>query len=496
MKHVGIDLGTTNLVTTLTDEAAICKRLVFRNGRPEDPTMLPAVVGVTETGEILVGQPALDLLQEHPDCVVRDTKYDMGQHRTFSIGRIQMTAEEAAVHLLSEVMAELKRQFPEEDAFHAFVTVPARFDTQAPRHATKEALQKAGFLFDEQNALTDEPIAAAIAYSSKMTQASTILVVDFGGGTFDLSLLHSSMVGQATSVDRLQVLGWGGDLHLGGNDVDAILRGILAEHVLSETGIDLSAPPNSMHYADHEAAAAALLWEATHDIKVQLYDGTETEATIYIPDLLPDYDLDMTLSLEVYRTAVQPLTQRLVQEVKALYAKTNHNPKETDYVLVCGGMAKEPTLLEFLRRSFGEERVLLPDDAMYLVSRGAAICNSNARIHVDHRAYSSIGVLMQNRQKVDVVIAEGQEIDGSFHCSRRYAVTKGIAQQLQLTIAEWRGTFDGQQYAILYDGLLPLRRKSLLHTKLDIDFSLNEDRLLIVTVTQPDGTKEQLSIRL
>ncbi len=226
--RVGIDLGTTNTLVSYVDENGTWKLLKFEHsGRRENPYFLPSCLAI-KNGSIIVGQPAIDYCLEHPDLFLSNTKYDMGKTGTvYHLENYAITPQEAAQHILNEVYKELTFQFPRETTFNAFVTVPARFGNEA-RQTTKAALISSNFETDE-SCLTDEPIAAAVAYSSMLTEDNLVLVVDIGGGTFDLSLLKTSMIGSVVT-NRLEPVAWNGELRLGGNDVDEILIKKMAQN--------------------------------------------------------------------------------------------------------------------------------------------------------------------------------------------------------------------------------------------------------------------------
>ncbi|MBQ8790536.1 MAG: Hsp70 family protein [Ruminiclostridium sp.] len=493
---IGIDLGTTNTLVSYVNKAGNVCKISFRNGRIDNPHLLPSCIAATDNG-VVVGQPALDMEKNNPELVLRDTKYYIGTDKSWMLGRQSVDAGFVAEQILKEVMSELRRQFPDEIEFHAFITVPARFDTQAPRQATKDALARAGFRYNETNALTDEPIAAAVAYSRELDNTQNVLVVDFGGGTFDLSLLRSTIIGFASSENSLEPIAWGGDLYLGGNDVDEILAKLLADKVMEETGRDLSHEPRYLCYSAEESMAASVLRESIINLKKQLYSEDSETAELYIPELLQDYDLSVSITLDEYEKALQEISDRMRNIIKNIYDSNNLAFEETDKVLVVGGMAKERCLLKILREIFGAEKILIPEESLYLVSRGAAICNSNARIHVDNKAYSSIGVLIKNLTDVDVIVREGQSIGDDFRVVRYYYPHEDKAFSLTINIVEYVGEFNPRNYNIVHSSSIVLRKRLFAkEQKIEAEFTLDRDNLLSVNLTQVDGSKTRVSVRV
>ncbi len=495
--NIGIDLGTTNTLACYVSEAGTVEKIEFLNGRTDNKFLLPSCIAVMSDGSIKVGQPAVDMKQKIPECVLENTKYYMGTGKTWSVGRITVSAEQTAEYILREVHDELSRQFPQEESFRAFVTVPARFDSQSPRIATKEALLRAGFTADNADCVTDEPIAAAVAYSKLLDGGQTILVVDFGGGTFDISLLHSKIVGASVSPDRLIPVSWGGDLYIGGNTADKIITELMCKKILEEKGCDLSANPDSMRYSAEESEAAAVIRTYTETIKKQLYAENSDGAEVYIPELISDYDFDFSLSCAEYENAFGEVSQKMRDIIQGVFKNAGMAVNSADKVLVVGGMAHEYCLVKMLKSMFGEEKIIIPDDSMYLVARGASICGSDTSVHVDNVAYTSIGVLIKERTDVDVIIREGEVIERGFEVEREYTPSKDNAWELNIAVAEFRGAFRKDGYTTLIDTVIPLKKRLLKRKqKLKFRFVFTEDKILQITVKQPDGTESPLSVRL
>ncbi len=497
--HVGIDLGTTNTLCAYTDEAGLIQYLRFDSGRPDNPHFLPSAVAFAN-GKWVVGEPALRLRAAHPTDVFTAFKENMGSEMRHSVGTQSVTAQEAAAEILREVYRQLTRTFPQFDGFHAFVTVPARYDTDQPRIETKEALRTAGFLCDPKHALTDEPIAASIAYGTRLQGNSLILVVDFGGGTFDLSLVHTYAGSSEIGPDRFEPMSWSGDRHLGGDDVDRVLVGLMADQVIKEYNVDLRPEPDSPGYSEKEAAAAVRLRSMALSLKTQLFaDGAE-EAEIYA-DLFDDYDLDFTLSLQKYLRAVAPLTQRMRDCIEELYRKGGLSFGETQHVLVVGGMAREVSLQRLLRDLFPDDIITVPDESMYLVVRGAAIAGSNTEIHVDNKAYASVGVLIRNGKDVDVIIREGDTVQSNFRAERSYYPGDEKQWGMHYCVVSFTGDFMPGQYQTIFSTVLQLRNPTLRglfsgRKPTKVTYGFSEDKLLTAKVELPDGSVSNLTVRL
>ena len=499
--NVGVDLGTTNTLCCYINESGNLCRIEFKNGKRGEKYLLPSCVAISDNG-IVVGQPALDIEKTNPGAVLRNTKYHMGTDKYWKAGRVTMYARDVAEYILKEVMAELKAQFPQEESFSALVTVPARFDTQPPRQQTKEALASAGFLFDNENALMDEPLAAAVAYSNSLRNSKIVLVVDIGGGTFDLSLLHSDMIGAASSNNRVNPVAWDGDMFLGGNDADKLILGMILDKVEEDgkatfiKGIQRT-DPRAASYNSEVSNALSRLADSTADIKKQLYDPDTDSAYVYFEDLLPGYDCDMEITKEQYIEAASNMAGKMRDKIESIFQHSGYTPEETDSVIVVGGMAREICLNKILIEMFGKEKVFIPDDSMFLVARGAAICNSNLRMHVVSKAYSNIGILIHDETDVDVLIHEGDEITQDFRVERMICPSENKASRLTIKIVEFKGSFERKKCSVVNNTTILLQKKLLAREqKIHGVFTLNKDNLLNVEYTQIGGASTIVSVRL
>lgn len=499
--NVGIDLGTTNTLCSYVDDVGNLCKIEFKNGKRGEKYLLPSCVAVSDNG-IVVGQPALDIEKTDPGAVLRNTKYYMGTNEHWKVGRVTMQARDVAEHILKEVMAELKAQFPQEDGFSALVTVPARFDTQAPRLQTKQAVEAAGFLFDSENSLMDEPLAAAVAYSSSLKNSRIILVVDIGGGTFDLSLLRSDMVGTASSNNRVSPVAWDGDKFLGGNDADKIILDIILDKIEEDGKASFiegsqRTNPRAMSYSAEVSNALSRLIDSAADIKKQLYDPDTDSAYVYIENLFHGYDCDMEITKEQYIEAASEMAERMREKIECIYFSSGYTPEDTDSVIVVGGMAREICLGKILVEMFGKDKILIPNESMFLVARGAAICNSNLRMHVVSKAYSSIGILTHNETDVDVLVHEGEEISRDFRVERTITPAENKASRLTIKIVEFKGEFDRKKCSVVNNTTIMLHKKLLAKDqKIHGVFALNKDNLLSVEYTQVNGAATQVSVRL
>src|SRR6266542_5389959 len=223
---VGIDLGTTN-----SEIAAFIDEGVQVLG-PSETRMLPSCVGLSPSGELLVGEPARNQQLLYPDRTVRSIKRKMGELATVTLGDHEFTPPEVSAFILRELVEWAHRRLGDRPE-KAVITVPAYF-SDAQRNATREAGALAGL---EVVRILNEPTAASLAYGYRDECRHTALVYDLGGGTFDVSVV--TIEGDVT-----EVLASYGNNRLGGDDFDDLLVEHLAARFLDRHGVDLrKAPP-------------------------------------------------------------------------------------------------------------------------------------------------------------------------------------------------------------------------------------------------------------
>jgi molecular chaperone DnaK len=368
-KVIGIDLGTTNSVVA-----------VMEGGQPavivnqEGSRLTPSVVAFTKDNERLVGQVAKRQAVTNPENTIFSIKRFMGRKHdevTSEASRVPYKVVRAENGDASqevrgkrysppEISALILRKLKEaaeaylgEPVTDAVITVPAYFN-DAQRQATKDAGQIAGL---KVSRIINEPTAAALAYGLDKKKDETIVVYDFGGGTFDISVLE---VGDGI----VEVKATNGDTHLGGDDIDdRIIQWIVDEFKKSD-GIDLS----------KDRMALQRLKEAAEKAKIELSSAVETD--INLPFITADQSgpkhLLMKLSRAKLEQLVDDLLQRSMGPVRQALTDAGVDPKKVDEVVLVGGMTRMPKIQQLVQEFFGKEphRGVNPDE---VVAVGAAV---------------------------------------------------------------------------------------------------------------------------
>ena len=369
-KIIGIDLGTTNSVVAVMEGG---EPVVITN--PEGSRLTPSVVAFTKTGERLVGQVAKRQAVTNPENTVFSIKRFMGRRfdevteemkmvpytvvaaANGGDVRVKIVEEDYAPPQISGMILQKLKQAAEEylgqPVTKAVITVPAYFN-DAQRQATKEAGKIAGL---EVMRIVNEPTAAALAYGLDKKKDETIAVYDFGGGTFDISILE---VGEGV----VEVKATNGDTHLGGDNLDhKIIEWIIAEFKKSE-GIDLS----------KDRMALQRLREAAEKAKMEL--STVMETDINLPFITADQTgpkhLQMKLTRSKFEQLVEDLLQKTVGPTKQALSDAGLGPSKIDEVVLVGGSTRIPRVQQIVKELFGKEphKGVNPDE---VVAVGAAI---------------------------------------------------------------------------------------------------------------------------
>jgi len=368
-KIIGIDLGTTNSVVAVMEGG---QPVVIPN--QEGGRTTPSVVGFTKSGERLVGQVAKRQAVTNAENTVYSIKRFMGRRFDEVSEEMKLVPYKAVRGDNGDVRVEVQgKKFspPEisamilgklkeaaeaylgEKVTKAVITVPAYFN-DAQRQATKDAGKIAGL---EVMRIINEPTAAALAYGLDRKKDETIAVYDFGGGTFDISILE---VGDGV----VEVKSTNGDTHLGGDNIDQRIIDWLIQEFKRDQGIDVS----------KDQMALQRLKEAAEKAKIELSTLLETE--INLPFLTADASGPKHLAIKLTRARfeqmVADILDRSVEPCKKALADAGVTPSQIDEVVLVGGSTRIPKVQEIVKNLFGKEpnRSVNPDE---VVAVGAAV---------------------------------------------------------------------------------------------------------------------------
>jgi len=368
-KIIGIDLGTTNSVVAVMEGDSPTVIANEEGGRTT-----PSVVGFTNKGERLIGQVAKRQRVTNPENTVYSIKRFMGRRHAEVPNEIKQVpfkvreAENGDVRvevfgkkysppeISAMILQKLKKAAEDylgEKVEKAVITVPAYFN-DSQRKATKDAGTIAGL---DVVRIINEPTAAALAYGMDKKKDQTIAVYDFGGGTFDISILE---VGEGV----VEVKSTNGDTHLGGDDIDQTIQDWIVAEFRRDSGIDLTG----------DKMAIQRLKEAAEKAKIELSTTLETE--VNLPFITADQSGPKHLLLKLSRAKLESLSEDLIQRsirpCQQALTDAGMKPGDIDEVVLVGGQTRMPRIQQLVRELFGREphKGVNPDE---VVAVGAAI---------------------------------------------------------------------------------------------------------------------------
>ena len=368
-KIIGIDLGTTNSVVAVMDGG---DPKVIPNQEGDRTT--PSIVAWTEQGEVIVGVHAKRQAITNPEGTIYSAKRFIGRRFDESKGDVErmpykcarrdngsigfdirgkaIAPPEVSAHVLRK-LKQAAEDFLGEPVTEAVITVPAYFN-DAQRNATKDAGKIAGL---DVKRIVNEPTAAALAYGLDKKNEEIIAVYDFGGGTFDISILE-------VSNEMVQVMSTNGDTHLGGDDVDERVISYLIAEFKKDTGLDVA----------KDKMVLQRLKDAAEKAKIELSSSLET--SINLPFLTADASGPKHLNLRLTRAKLESMIEDLIdrsfESVKKALADAGKTPADIDEVVLVGGSTRMPLVTERVKKFFGKDphKGVNPDE---VVALGAAV---------------------------------------------------------------------------------------------------------------------------
>jgi len=370
-KILGIDLGTTNSAMAFIQGG---EPTIIENAEGNRTT--PSIVGISKSGERMVGVLAKRQAVTNPKNTIFGVKRFVGhkfgdpsvqKDKAVVTYELKEGSDKGVLIRLAEkdyrpeevsamILQKLKKDAEEklgEKITEAIITVPAYFD-DAQRKATKDAGKIAGL---DVKRIINEPTAAALAYGFNKKKDEQIVVFDFGGGTFDVSVLE---VGD----DVIEVKATDGDSHMGGRDIDQKIINWIVEEFKKESGIDVSKDPLALQRLDESAEKA----------KIELSSATESE--INIPFITSDENGPRHLLLKLTRAKLNDLAgeylDRALEITKKAIEASPFEISDIDEVILVGGQTRMPLIVEKVKELFGKEpnKSINPDE---VVALGAAI---------------------------------------------------------------------------------------------------------------------------
>ncbi len=357
MAIIGIDLGTTNSLASVYTENGV---MVIPNSLGNRLT--PSVVGLDDDGNVIVGDVAKERLITHPERTAAEFKRTMGTDRTYHLGEEVFSSQQLSSILLRKILADAKA-YLNEDIDEVVISVPAYFDDKM-RTATKQAAEMAGIKCER---LINEPSAAALAYLYKHGwKDGTYMVVDFGGGTLDVSIIDSF-----DSV--MEIIAVAGNNHLGGKDInEAIYKHFCLVNNLQESSLT--------------SEEKAIIYRMSETTKIALSTNPIAVMSVCLNDKEYSLSLDNNALIKIAHESFE----RLFEPIKKVLKDSRLKPTDLEAIVLVGGSCKMPTVASYIEKITGVKPCsdIDPDTA---ISVGAGV-------------YS--GIKRKNQQLKDVVMTD------------------------------------------------------------------------------------------
>ncbi len=464
---MGIDLGTTNSAVAVFEKNG---PMIVPNSLGERIT--PSVVGFTKSGEILVGKKAKRGAVMNVGRTVFSVKRHMGTDYRVDIEGKKYTPQEISAIILQKLKSDVEDYFG-ETIDQAVITVPAYF-TDTQRQATKDAGEIAGL---KVRRIIDEPTAAALAYGLDKEKDQVLLVYDFGGGTFDVSIIE--VMSGVFQVRAIQ-----GNNLLGGDDIDRVVMDYLMEEFQKQHGIDLKQDP----------IAIQRLREAAEEAKIELSELKEAHVLVEAVTMSDKGPLSLELSLtrEKFEELVGDIIRGTVEPMMKAVADAKMTPEDIDAVLLVGGTTRIPLVQQVVREKLNKQpsRDISPEE---VVAMGAAVQTltlaplagdiketlgaryGKEDIVIIHRTPFSLGVGLQNDQFAPLI-----ERNSTYPNEAKdiFTTTRDFQDAISFPIYEGEDTTASENTfldLLRIEGITPAPRGV---PRIEVTFKLTPDRIL------------------
>ena len=492
-KIIGIDLGTTNSCVVIM-EGSTPKVLINSSGS----RITPSVVGFTDKGERLVGQPAKHQQVTNPKNTIFSIKRFMGRRHSeveseeklvpyavtggaaefvkVKVNQGEFTPQQISAFILQD-LKKTAEDYLGEKVDRAVITVPAYFN-DAQRQATKDAGEIAGLKVER---IINEPTAADLAYGIDKKKNEKIAVFDLGGGTFDISILD---VGDGV----FEVLSTNGDTHLGGDDWDQKLIDFLAEEFRKKEGIDLRKDPMALQR----------LKEAAEKAKIEL--STMQETTVNLPFITADQNgpkhLQISLTRSKFESLCADLFDRLRQPCLQAIKDAKLDTSKIDEVVLVGGSTRMPKAQQIAKELFGKEpnKSVNPDE---VVAVGAAIQGGVLKGDVKNILLLDVTPLSLGVETYGGVMTKLIEKNTTIPTSKKEVFSTASDNQTSVTIQVLQGerefAKDNRSLGNFdLTGIAPAPRGM---PQIEVEFALDANGILTVTAVDK-GTGKKADIKI
>ena len=489
--YLGIDLGTTNSVVSYVEDIGKVKTL----------KVIPSAIFFMNEGNYIFGNKALKKGRIYPESLVTNFKRKLiNRKETFTVKykdtgeEIKITGEEASSIFLKYLREEAISKLG--NVTNTVITIPANFNN-AEIESTKKAGEKAGF---NKVKLEKEPTAAAIAYSLDEDKDNTILVYDFGGGTFDLSLLKSTVSSDGSKV--LEVIDTNGDSKLGGEDFTNKIMELIKEKLEEEFELDMESLDKSGLNETDFLLNNREIRDSAEEIKLELSKLEESDIS-FDPIVNKNKDtkpFKFSMTRKQYERLIKDDVRRTIDILDSLLKKVSIDITEIDELVLAGGTSLTPLIKNELK-NFIEKEPNFEKDSSKVISVGAAIIADlewnkdkergiQSEIKIINTTVHDFGVSIQGRT-FDCLIDAGSSLPKKV--DKIYSLVKDNQDELKISIFrrdnfyKSKKVFDnGIEFVddILITNLPPMSKND---AKIEVSFELSKEDILSVEVNVKDA---------
>ena len=469
-KIIGIDLGTTNSCVAVMEGG---QPVIITNSEGNRTTL--SIVAFSKKGERLVGDPAKRQAVTNAERTISSIKREMGSDYFVKIDKKKYTPQEISAYILMKLKKDAE-DYLGQRVTEAVITVPAYF-SDAQRQATKDAGRIAGLKVER---IINEPTAAALAYGLDNGNAQKILVYDFGGGTFDVSVIE---IGDKV----IEVLATSGDNHLGGDDFDKRVTDYLVAEFKKSEGIDISKDKMAMQRVREEAE------------KVKKELSTAMSASVNLPFIATDKSgpkhMDITLTRAKFNELTADLIDRTKGPVNTALSDAGISKSELNKVLLVGGTTRIPAVQEAVRNMTGLEpgRNVNPDECVAL---GAAI--QGGKLSGESSAASELLLLDVTPLTLSIETVGGVathliEKNSTIPCKKSQVFSTAMNGQTGVDIKVLQGErqFARDNKLIGNFRLSGIRRAPAGVPKIEVTFDIDANGIVHVSAKDLDTGKQQ-----
>ena len=482
---IGIDLGTTNTVVSYVKSDGRYEYVKF-GGKP----ICPSVLYIQDSNNIVVGNKAVKYATSKPKKIIKSAKTHMGENSfvypTSADGLdfdIRLTPTDVATYVLKEVKKAVSRLPEAEDStIEAIITVPAYFSTNQTGETYKAGVD-AGF---KVKRIITEPVSAAVGYvTENIEDDARIFVVDFGGGTLDLTILKYSKSTQEYTTEFLD-----GDNRLGGDNIDQCIVNYFKSIILDDINLDLTDLKSSgLSYDEYWEAISKLNDEA---IRCKLALSDDEDFDVEVPDIFPlpngdMYTFELYITREEFEEQCQPVFSRLENLINKLIRESNISINDISRILLVGGSCFIPKVKEIVESIFDRE-VYIDGDLSKIVALGACIVANqdlNA-LNLTENISHDFGVEVSGN-KFSTIIARNTPVP----CKqvKRYAPVVDNQESIQVNVYERSASINANDNDINkceFFGSIDFsdfQKGKKEDVRVDIEFSFDVSRKLTVNIT-------------